>query len=122
SCDDMYPSWRCLVLFFFQAEDGIRDFHVTGVQTCALPILIMSPSRATSSRFSPLRTLDRLDVAREGDMIEIRASARSFLHNQVQIGRASCRERVHDIEPAGSLDDRIMEDGESPHGSRRGIR
>src|SRR5690606_39756168 len=27
--------------FFFQAEDGIRDFHVTGVQTCALPI---SPS------------------------------------------------------------------------------
>src|SRR6266511_1881098 len=26
------------VLLFFQAEDGIRDFHVTGVQTCALPI------------------------------------------------------------------------------------
>src|SRR5690606_39455741 len=25
-------------LFFFQAADGIRDFHVTGVQTCALPI------------------------------------------------------------------------------------
>src|SRR5690606_39525187 len=25
-------------LVFFQAEDGIRDFHVTGVQTCALPI------------------------------------------------------------------------------------
>src|SRR5690606_41080610 len=24
--------------FFYQAEDGIRDFHVTGVQTCALPI------------------------------------------------------------------------------------
>src|SRR5690606_39713353 len=28
----------CEVFFFFQAEDGIRDFHVTGVQTCALPI------------------------------------------------------------------------------------
>src|SRR5690606_21116669 len=27
-----------LYIFFFQAEDGIRDFHVTGVQTCALPI------------------------------------------------------------------------------------
>src|SRR5690606_7594614 len=26
--------------FFFHAEDGIRDFHVTGVQTCALPIYI----------------------------------------------------------------------------------
>src|SRR5256885_10498143 len=29
---------RC-VFFFFQAEDGIRDYKVTGVQTCALPIL-----------------------------------------------------------------------------------
>src|SRR5690606_40853588 len=29
---------RCFCFFFFQAEDGIRDFHVTGVQTCALPI------------------------------------------------------------------------------------
>src|SRR5258707_10522553 len=28
--------------FFFQAEDGIRDIGVTGVQTCALPILSMS--------------------------------------------------------------------------------
>src|SRR5439155_2713222 len=27
--------------FFFQAEDGIRDGHVTGVQTCALPILFV---------------------------------------------------------------------------------
>src|SRR5207253_4226375 len=32
-----------LLSFFFQAEDGIRDGHVTGVQTCALPI---SPRRA----------------------------------------------------------------------------
>src|SRR5204862_2829131 len=28
-----------VVFFFFQAEDGIRDLYVTGVQTCALPIL-----------------------------------------------------------------------------------
>ncbi|TPM10367.1 tRNA pseudouridine(38-40) synthase TruA [Mesorhizobium sp. B1-1-4] len=33
---------------------------------------------------SPVRTLDRLDVSRSGDMIEVRASARSFLHNQVR--------------------------------------
>jgi tRNA pseudouridine38-40 synthase len=33
---------------------------------------------------SPVRTLDRLDVTRSGDTIEIRASARSFLHNQVR--------------------------------------
>src|SRR5690606_39839214 len=31
--------------FFFQAEDGIRDFHVTGVQTCALPIFITNDTR-----------------------------------------------------------------------------
>src|SRR2546427_12550936 len=29
-----------LLFFFFQAEDGIRDLTVTGVQTCALPILM----------------------------------------------------------------------------------
>src|SRR2546430_7093804 len=29
---------RVLIFFFFQAEDGIRDLTVTGVQTCALPI------------------------------------------------------------------------------------
>src|SRR5690606_24947158 len=30
--------FRRIWIFFFRAEDGIRDFHVTGVQTCALPI------------------------------------------------------------------------------------
>src|SRR2546426_2879356 len=29
-----------LAFFFFQAEDGIRDYKVTGVQTCALPICV----------------------------------------------------------------------------------
>src|SRR5690606_40764700 len=36
-------------LFFFQAEDGIRDFHVTGVQTCALPIFFTSCNRIFSA-------------------------------------------------------------------------
>src|SRR5690625_3372877 len=31
---------RFVYFFFFQAEDGIRDGHVTGVQTCALPIFV----------------------------------------------------------------------------------
>src|SRR5256885_7751492 len=30
-----------ICVFFFQAEDGIRDYKVTGVQTCALPILVV---------------------------------------------------------------------------------
>ena len=34
----MNESW--FIFFFFQAEDGIRDYKVTGVQTCALPIFL----------------------------------------------------------------------------------
>src|SRR5258708_8290852 len=34
----------CVVFFFFQAEDGIRDDLVTGVQTCALPISVFGPA------------------------------------------------------------------------------
>src|SRR2546425_8300000 len=37
-----------LFFFFFQAEDGIRDKLVTGVQTCALPISATSASSASS--------------------------------------------------------------------------
>src|SRR5207302_3947277 len=36
--------------FVFQAEDGIRDFHVTGVQTCALPIYSVSTWRAIATQ------------------------------------------------------------------------
>src|SRR5256885_6123795 len=35
---DYTPMRVVLFFFFFQAEDGIRDYKVTGVQTCALPI------------------------------------------------------------------------------------
>src|SRR5690606_40109745 len=42
-----------MVLFFFQAEDGIRDFHVTGVQTCALPISTIFVPQPASSRSPP---------------------------------------------------------------------
>src|SRR5256884_4982797 len=39
SCVKVLSVLRCIVcFFFFQAEDGIRDVAVTGVQTCALPI------------------------------------------------------------------------------------
>src|SRR5256885_7711488 len=40
------------IVFFFQAEDGIRDYKVTGVQTCALPIL---KGRLENLRLSELR-------------------------------------------------------------------
>src|SRR5437762_4654839 len=39
-----------IILFFFQAEDGIRDTSVTGVQTCALPICVGAVGRCSSIR------------------------------------------------------------------------
>src|SRR5690606_41099732 len=41
----------CLCDFFFQADDGIRDFHVTRVQTCALPIF--PPGNTWETSFLP---------------------------------------------------------------------
>src|SRR5690606_8032002 len=43
--------------FFFQAEDGIRDFHVTGVQTCALPILFGETSMIAKTLAEPYATV-----------------------------------------------------------------
>src|SRR5690606_41017422 len=54
------------VFLFFQAEDGIRDFHVTGVQTCALPIYSIVLKRfAERSVVEPYRynPRDRMNVS-----------------------------------------------------------
>src|SRR2546426_315372 len=42
-----------LSFFFFQAEDGIRDYKVTGVQTCALPIFRTSPRGFAAAALLP---------------------------------------------------------------------
>src|SRR5256885_6826170 len=47
-CSYAYLVW----CFFFQAEDGIRDYKVTGVQTCALPILTASSTSSSCSNSS----------------------------------------------------------------------
>src|SRR5205807_5374178 len=55
--------------FFFQAEDGIRDYKVTGVQTCALPISAARPRRpraAGSPRRTPFRSGRRSTRPRAG--------------------------------------------------------
>src|SRR5437867_10112616 len=51
--------------FFFQAEDGIRDRTVTGVQTCALPILILA-SLVALGQTSPRRILAYASIAQAG--------------------------------------------------------
>ncbi len=61
---------------------------------------------------SPIKNLDRLDVARYGELIEIRADARSFLHNQVRSMVGSLRQvgegkwRIHDLKRALEAADR----------------
>src|SRR5690606_40381538 len=103
---------------FFQAEDGIRDFHVTGVQTCALPIstgqfyrrfvavvagiehdgLVARPDQrlhGTEDRFGGPRG--------DGDLAVGVALHAVDTRNLGQIGRASCRERVEVWEVAGAV-------------------
>src|SRR5207244_7225322 len=94
----------------FQAEDGIRDDLVTGVQTCALPIYVSlrddaverSADRAVTDvlRGHVRASRCRLDRERQraalgGDTIVFELRDRSLLFELlVEIGRASCRERV----------------------------
>src|SRR3989454_11887524 len=68
-----------MFFFFFQAEDGIRDYKVTGVQTCALPI-------------------SALDLHERIERRETRKSARESAPAQVQVFR---------VVPAGTGSGRI---------------
>src|SRR5690606_39739786 len=94
---------------------GIRDFHVTGVQTCALPIfeaakqvyqivrkgslLQYSTSKVVTVAGRELLLYGRLDALRAGTIYDIKFSrsyerGKYYSSTQHQIGRASCRERV----------------------------
>src|SRR5216683_4236207 len=74
--------------FFFQAEDGIRDLIVTGVQTCALPILIrdLQRDRGTAVLFithdmgAVAEIADRVAVMRHGRLVET-GTLHSILRN-----------------------------------------
>src|SRR5437879_6614894 len=60
----------CMFFFFFQAEDGIRDTSVTGVQTCALPIFAERARRAVGARSEGgAERVPALRVARFADPI-----------------------------------------------------
>src|SRR5437762_5122525 len=71
------------LLFFFQAEDGIRDTSVTGVQTCALPIYFA----AQCLRIAVGLTMRDQHLAVGGAILQ-------HGDERAEIGRASCRERV----------------------------
>src|SRR5690625_6253197 len=87
--------------FFFQAEDGIRDGHVTGVQTCALPISRSADQteepRPTSRELAismASSTVEYLIIGRAGPNCSSATSGLSLSISATKIGRASCRERV----------------------------
>src|SRR5260221_843243 len=77
--------------FFFQAEDGIRDHCVTGVQTCALPI--SSRRRHTRSLCDWSSDVCSSDRSEEHTS-ELQSHSDLVCRLLLEIGRASCRERV----------------------------
>src|SRR5690606_40390718 len=104
--------------FFFRAEDVIRCFHVTGVQTCALPIstsAMVSPAPISSAVLA-LRSEKicraRLTAAKatETGLEPMAVSVRTclavlkVLWNRREIGRASCRAIVELWSVRGAFD------------------
>src|SRR5256885_5097501 len=88
--DNIYKVLLDVVLirfFFFQAEDGIRDYKVTGVQTCALPISSFARVSSSSTTGS---------IGNVGSCMRI-SSAALISGMNFEIGRASCRERGVDL-------------------------
>src|SRR5437870_7322759 len=83
-------------LFFFQAEDGIRDGHVTGVQTCALPIFFYMASRGvTKDEAIRMVVLGTAEVVTRRIHVEYAVEIDRLIELELgEIGRASCRERV----------------------------
>src|SRR5207248_4572046 len=104
---------------FFQAEDGIRDRTVTGVQTCALPIfgedrIDHTPKDETvklkiGNAFDVVcerkqTDFQRYQLAANTWEMEYEITLRNHKPTPVKIGRASCRERVEISGGAGSLE------------------
>src|SRR5436305_6757363 len=93
-----------IVEFFFQAEDGIRDADVTGVQTCALPILDVDFGRAGAPKgvwqYAAIHRESSIDLSGLPHSVVL-PRLELFADSgypftaipDLEIGRASCRER-----------------------------
>src|ERR1017187_8151104 len=115
-----------IFLFFFQAEDGIRDTSVTGVQTCALPICHWNPNREVAPRISsPPRFAESpwplLPVLSERECSTIRENSR-FPGAQLRSGplrRKGCRLPSINSRPARLQEDRLCRCGLEHRGRPR---
>src|SRR5262249_56062998 len=66
--------------FFFEAEDGIRDWSVTGVQTCALPIFAVEEALSHFDQAAAVRLCDaKLTQLADGPLASLAAEARAAL-------------------------------------------
>src|SRR5256885_4024583 len=88
--------WRCVrvqcvarLFFFFQAEDGIRDYKVTGVQTCALPIADQRHRGVLD------RAQSRPESARRGERGLLRWGKRSRGRLRLHRGQSAAWRRQH---------------------------
>src|SRR3712207_7430589 len=99
---------RLSCVFFFQAEDGIRDIGVTGVQTvCSSDLVYVAPGGSDANPCTaeaPCFTFKKayasalpgweVEVAEGTYGPQVIAAADKATPEDVEIGRASCRERV----------------------------
>src|SRR2546425_9575288 len=89
-----------IIFFFFQAEDGIRDKLVTGVQTCALPICVtfamreIEPHCQTFISTNEINFFDHAVSQPATSFGKICVLTEADVFGPKEIGRASCRERV----------------------------
>src|SRR5699024_12107189 len=107
------------IVFFFQAEDGIRDRNVTGVQTCALPISVRC---ADAGKFSGVNAHTRSAAfssggeytgsGQSGNDCPDRRGGRRVRGDYEQIGRASCRERGESSGGGGAVSKENEEQGD----------
>src|SRR2546429_4733611 len=98
----MAMATRSSLIFFFQAEDGIRDVAVTGVQTCALPIcptgapnFLAKLTRYVAIFFAILCIiLSKITAEKQTSALDDVGTSAIPAIPVTEIGRASCRERV----------------------------
>src|SRR6266576_3712057 len=90
-------------LFFFQAEDGIRDLYVTGVQTCALPIS-QRPHHVVTAVAVPVSWLEPapLNVGREDRLECVEVAAAPGIESLLRNGQA--RATAHHASSLASLE------------------
>src|SRR5688500_19539387 len=83
--------------FFFQAEDGIRDYKVTGVQTCALPISIFAGSPRWMTRSITTTTSARMPSTKNrSEERRVGKESRSRGGPGTQEEKKKCQERKND--------------------------